>query len=158
MASRLQYSKIAPGATHAFRGVEEYLEASELEPMLRHLVKLRASQINGCAYCIDMHSKDLLAEGETPQRLLGLDAWRESPFYSDRERAALAWTEAVTRLTNGEVPDEVYNEVKQQFSDKDLVDLTVNIAQINTWNRMSIAFRAQAGTYQPKLHRQDKAA
>jgi AhpD family alkylhydroperoxidase len=143
---------------HAFRGVEQYLEESELDPMLRHLVKLRASQINGCAYCIDMHSKDLLAEGDTPQRLLGLDAWRESPFYTDRERAALAWTEAVTRLTNGEVPDEVYNEVKQHFSDKELVDLTVNIAQINSWNRMSIAFRSQAGTYQPKPHREEKAA
>ncbi|HET8523480.1 MAG TPA: carboxymuconolactone decarboxylase family protein [Thermomicrobiales bacterium] len=158
MASRLQYGKIAPDAMHAFRGVEQYLEESELDPMLRHLVKLRASQINGCAYCIDMHSKDLMAEGETPQRMLLLDAWREAPFYSEKERAALAWTEAVTRLTDGQVPDEVFEEAKKHFSDKELVDLTVNIAQINSWNRMSIAFHSEVGTYQPKPRQHERAA
>ena len=112
-------------------------------------MKLRASQINGCAYCIDMHSKDARAAGETEQRLYLLDAWREAPFYTDRERAAFAWTEAVTKVTEGHVPDAVFEEVREQFNDKELADLTMAIAAINAWNRMAISFRALPGGYQP---------
>jgi AhpD family alkylhydroperoxidase len=152
MSFRIAYSKVAPGASRALMGVENYLDGSALEPVLLHFVRLRASQTNGCAYCIDMHSKDLRAAGESEQRLYLLDAWRETPFYSDRERAALAWTEAVTRLTNGDVSDEVYAEARQHFDEKELVDLTVAITAINSWNRLSIAFRSEVGTYQPKQH------
>jgi AhpD family alkylhydroperoxidase len=113
------------------------------------LVQLRASQINRCAYCIDMHWKDLRSAGETEQRLYGLDAWRESPYYSDRERAALAWTEAVTLATDGFVPDPVYDQVRSHFSEKELVDLTIAVVTINAWNRMNVAFRTEAGNYQP---------
>jgi AhpD family alkylhydroperoxidase len=135
-------------------GLEAYLHESGLEIPLLHLIKLRASQINGCAYCLDMHWKDLRAIGENEQRLYGLDAWRESPYYTDRERAALAWTEAVTRITEGHVLDEVYEEVRPHFSEKELADLTLAVATINAWNRMAIASRAVPGTYQPaaKLH------
>jgi AhpD family alkylhydroperoxidase len=115
-----------------------------------HLVKLRASQINGCAFCIDMHWKDLRAEGETEQRLYGLDAWRLSPYYTDRERAALAWTEAVTLVTEGHVPDEVYEAVRGHFDEKELSNLTLVISTINAWNRAEIAQRGKAGRYQPK--------
>ena len=114
-----------------------------------HLIRLRASQINGCAYCLDMHWKDLRAIGESEQRMYSLDAWEESPFYSDRERAALAWTEAVTRVSETHVPDAVYEEAKKQFSEKELADLTVAVATINMWNRLLIAGRATPGTYQP---------
>ena len=114
------------------------------------MIKLRASQVNGCAYCIDMHWKDLRAIGESEQRLYGLDAWRESPYYSDRERAALAWTEAVTLITEGHVPDAVYQEVRPHFSDKELADLTLAVATINAWNRLAIASRTEAGKYQPQ--------
>jgi len=116
---------------------------------LLHLIRLRASQINGCAYCLDMHWKDLRAIGESEQRMYSLDAWEESPFYSDRERAALAWAEAVTRVSETHVPDAVYEEAKKQFSGKELADLTVAVATINMWNRLLIAGRATPGTYQP---------
>jgi AhpD family alkylhydroperoxidase len=120
-----------------------------LEPSLLHLLKLRASQINGCAYCLDMHWKDLRAIGETELRLYSLDAWRECPYYTERERAALAWTEAVTLITSGHVPDAVYEEVKTQFNDKELADLTLAVAAINSWNRLAIAARVEPGHYKP---------
>ena len=120
-----------------------------LEQSLIDLVKLRASQVNGCAYCIDMHWKDLRALGESEQRLYGLDAWEESPYYSDRERAALAWTEAVTNIRDGHVRDEVYEDVRKHFSEKELADLTLAVAAINAWNRLAISARTEAGKYQP---------
>jgi AhpD family alkylhydroperoxidase len=119
-----------------------------LEESLLNLVRLRASEINACAYCIDMHWKDLRFSGETEQRLYGLDAWEESPYYTDRERAALAWTEAVTNLRDGRVPDEAYEKVRTVFAEKELSDLTLAIASINAWNRMNIAARTVPGTYQ----------
>lgn len=131
-------------------GMEEYLHHCSIEVPLIHLIKLRASQINGCAYCLDMHWKDLRALGETEQRLYGLDAWRECTWYSGRERAALAWTEAVTLVTQGHVPDAVYEEVRKQFTDQELSDLTFAVATINVWNRLSIAARTPAGSYTPK--------
>jgi len=133
-------------------GLENYLAGCGLETNLIHLIKLRASQINGCAYCIDMHWKDLRAGGETEQRLYGLDAWEESPYYSPRERAALAWTEAVTLVSEGHVPDAVYESVRQQFNEKELSDLTVAIATINAWNRVAISARTGPGKYQPAAH------
>jgi AhpD family alkylhydroperoxidase len=135
-------------------GLEKYLHQSGLEEALMDLVKLRASQINGCAYCIDMHWKDLRALGENEQRLYGLDAWEESPYYTDRERAAFQWTEAVTRIRDGHVPDEVYEKVRTQFTDKELADLTLAIAAINGWNRLAIAARSVPGTYQPAKNRE----
>src|SRR5690349_11200335 len=150
MKARINYASVAPGALQAMRGLEAYLHDCGLEEHLIHLIKLRASQINGCAYCLDMHWKDLRALGETEQRLYSLDAWDESPFYSDRERAALEWTEAVTRVTNDHVPDEVYEHVRSQFTEKELADLTLAIATINAWNRLLIAGRAVPGTYQPR--------
>jgi AhpD family alkylhydroperoxidase len=149
MQPRVDATKVAPGGYRAMLGLETYLHQSGLELPLLHLVKLRASQINGCAYCIDMHWKDLRAIGENEQRLYGLDAWRESPYYSDRERAALAWTDAVTRITDGHVPERVYEEVRPQFSEIELADLTLAIATINAWNRLAIASRSVPGTYQP---------
>ena len=149
MQPRLDYTKASPGTVRALFGLEAYLHGCGLEHGHLHLVKLRASQINGCAYCIDMHSKDARAAGETEQRLYLLDAWREAPFYSDRERAAFAWTEAVTKVTEGHVPDAVFKEVREQFNDKELADLTMAIAAINAWNRMAISFRALPGGYQP---------
>jgi len=129
--------------------LEAYLNhSSGLEPSLLDLVRLRASQINGCAYCIDMHSKDLRARSESEQRLYELDAWRETPFYSDRERAALEWTEAVTLVSQGHVPDEVFDEVRRHFSEPELVNLTMAIVAINGRNRIAISFRAVPGTYQ----------
>lgn len=130
-------------------GLEMYLAKCSLEKSLLHLIKYRVSQINGCAYCLDMHSKDLLATGETAQRLLVLDAWRETSFYTDRECAALAWAEAVTKITDGHASDEVYNETRKQFSEEEMVDLTLAITTINAWNRIAISFRTEVGTYQP---------
>jgi AhpD family alkylhydroperoxidase len=132
-------------------GLEKYIHDSSIEPELIHLLKMRASQINGCAYCIDMHSKDARALGETEQRLYGLDAWRETPFYSDRERAALEWIESITLITEGHVPDELFERSRKVFSEQELVDLTMIGVTINAWNRLSIAFRAEAGTYQSQL-------
>lgn len=140
---------VAPGAVTAMQGLETYLHQSGIEERLLLLIKLRASQINGCAYCIDMHWKDARAVGETEQRLYGLDAWQESPYYTERERAALAWTEAVTLIASGHVPDEVYKDVKPHFSEKELADLTLAVATINAWNRLAISSRAEPGKYQP---------
>src|SRR5512143_3301829 len=149
MQARLDIAKAAPGAVRAMLAVQAHVAESGLEPSLVDLVKLRASQINGCAYCIDMHSKDARAAGETEQRLYSLDAWRETPFYSDRERAALAWTEAVTLIGEDHVPDDVFELAHAHFDDRELVELTLAIVAINGWNRFAIAFRTVPGTYQP---------
>jgi AhpD family alkylhydroperoxidase len=125
------------------------VDASGLEHALLELVKMRASQINGCAFCLDMHSKDARAAGETEQRLYLLDAWREAPFYSARERAALAWTEALTLVSETHAPDDVYAEARAQFSEKELAALTMAIVAINGWNRIAIGFRSEPGSYQP---------
>jgi AhpD family alkylhydroperoxidase len=148
MKTRLHYGKAAPGIYDAMDALDQYAATCGLEESLLHLVRLRASQLNGCAYCLDMHWKDLRVLGENEQRLYSLDAWRESPFYSDRERAALAWTEAVTRIET-HVPDAVYDEARAQFSEKELSDLTLVVATINAWNRLSIAARLVPGAYQP---------
>lgn len=148
MNERIHYAKVAPGAYHAMLGLEKYLHECGLEIGLIHLIKLRASQINKCAYCLDMHSKDLRSIGETEQRMDTLEAWRECPWYTDRERAALAWTEAVTLVADSQVPDAVYEAVKPHFSEKELADLTLAVCTINTWNRLSIAGRSTPGTYE----------
>ncbi|HEY4363174.1 MAG TPA: carboxymuconolactone decarboxylase family protein [Bryobacteraceae bacterium] len=150
METRINYSKIAPGAYTAMAGLERYVRESGLELSLLELVRLRASQLNGCAFCIDMHTKDARAEGETEQRLYLLNAWREAPFYTDRERAALAWTEAVTNISVGHVPDALYQHARTQFSEAELVNLTMAVVSINAWNRLAISFRAEPGIYQPQ--------
>ena len=152
MDGRIDYNKVTPGALQAMLGLEKYL-SQKADRKLLNLVYLRASQINGCAYCIDMHWKDLRAEGESEQRLYGLDAWAESPYYDDRERAALAWTEVVTRLSEGHVPDGVFEEARRFFSEAELADLTLGIVAINGWNRLNIAFRTPAGDYQPSARK-----
>jgi len=149
MERRIDFSRVAPGGVHALLALEKYVAESGLKPSLRHLIHVRASQINGCAYCIDMHWKDARADGETEQRLYGLDAWQESPYYTDRERAALAWTEAVTRVGEGHVPDEVFDEVRRHFSEGEIASLTFCVVAINSWNRLAISLRAPAGSYQP---------
>jgi len=149
MEPRIDYLKSARGAYHAMLGIEHYLQQCGLEESLQNLIKLRVSQINGCAYCIDMHWKDLKAAGESEQRLYGLDAWEESPYYTDRERAALTWAESVTNIQEGHVPDGVFERVKEFFNDKELADLTLAVTAINSWNRLSIAARTVPGTYQP---------
>jgi len=126
--------------------------SAKLEPKLFELVKIRASQINGCAYCLDMHTKDARAAGETEQRIYALTAWRETPFFSERERAALEWTEAVTRLGDTHVPDDLYRRVAAQFDESELVALTFGVIVINSWNRLAVPFRAPVGTYQPQAH------
>jgi AhpD family alkylhydroperoxidase len=156
MQARIEYGQNSAGAVNAMLGLAKYLHESGLEHSLLNLVSLRASQINGCAYCLDMHWKDLKAAGESDQRLYSLDAWRETPFYSERERAALAWTEAVTKITEGHVPDEVYEEVRPHFTEKELVDLTLEVVAINGWNRLNIAFRTVPGAYQPAKARELK--
>jgi AhpD family alkylhydroperoxidase len=147
MTSRLEYSKF-PAAYAAMLGLERYARESGLETSLLELVRLRASQMNGCAYCIDMHTKDARAEGETEQRLYTLSAWREAPFYTDRERAALEWTEAVTDVAGSRVPDDVYDRARAQFTEAELVNLTMAVVAINGWNRLAISFRIEPGTYQ----------
>jgi len=157
MEARFSYPKAAPGVYKAMLGLESYLHQCGLEESLLHLLKLRSSQINGCAYCLDMHWKDLRAIGENEQRLYSLDAWRECPYYTERERAALAWTEAVTLVTNGHVPDEVYAEARKHFNEKEISDLTFAVATINAWNRLAIASRTVPGTYQPVKHAEKSA-
>jgi AhpD family alkylhydroperoxidase len=149
METRIDQTKVAPGALNAMLGLEKYLGQSSIPKTLLDLVRLRTSQINGCAFCIDMHWKDLRAAGEKEQRLYGLDAWAESPYYSDRERAALAWAEGVTRVADGHVSDALFDGTRRYFSEAELVDLTLCIVAINGWNRLNIAFRTPAGTYQP---------
>lgn len=148
MEPRINAQALSHEPQQAMFALERYVAKCGLEKSLRELVKMRASQMNGCAYCIDMHTKDARAAGETEQRIYALNAWRETPFFTDRERAALAWTEAVTRVDHG-VSDSVYDEARSQFREQELVDLTWAIAAINAWNRMAISFRAVPGTYQP---------
>lgn len=150
MEKRLDYGRIAPRALQAMYAVDRYVrEETDLEPELIELVKLRASQINGCAYCIDMHTKDARALGMSEQRLYLLTAWREAPFYSERERAALAWTEANTLVSTVGVSDELFHETRAIFSEKELVDLTMAVNAINSWNRLAIGFSADVGSYKP---------
>ncbi len=149
MTKRIAYGHVAPDAYKAMAPIGKYLQDCGLAHQLQHLVKLRASQINGCAYCIDMHSKDLLAAGETIQRIYGLDAWRESPYYTERERAALEWTEALTLISKTHADDPIYESVKPHFTEKELVDLTWLIGTINLWNRVAISMRTVPGDYQP---------
>jgi AhpD family alkylhydroperoxidase len=158
MEARFNYVKAAPGVFKAMLGLGQYLHECGLEEPLLNLIDLRASQINGCAYCLDMHWKDLRASGENEQRLYSLDAWRESPFYTDRERAALEWTEALTLITDGQVPDEVYEEVRQHFTEKELADLTLAVVTINGWNRLNISARTVPGGYKPGQFRVEKTA
>jgi AhpD family alkylhydroperoxidase len=146
---RLAYDKASPELYKAMLGLEAAVRRSGLEHPLLELIKVRSSQINGCAFCIDMHTKDARAAGETEQRLYALSAWRETPFFTDRERAALAWTEAVTLVAQGHVPDDVYDQARAQFTDKELADLTWAVAAINAWNRVAISFRAVPGSYEP---------
>jgi len=149
VSQRIEYDKVAPGAFRAMLGLEKYLHTSGLEASLLHLIKMRASQINGCAYCLDMHSQDARAGGETEQRLYLLNAWREAPFYTERERAAFEWTEALTLISENHVPDEIYNHVREHFSEQELVDLSLAVVTINAWNRLAISFRSEPGEYQP---------
>ncbi|CAN5450654.1 carboxymuconolactone decarboxylase family protein [soil metagenome] len=149
MQTRSSFYKVAPEAYQAMSALDKYVSQSGLDLGLLHMVKLRVSQINGCAYCIDLHWKDARSLGETEQRLYGLDAWHESPYYNDRERAALQWAEIVTRVGETHVPDAAYVFAREHFDEKELVDLTWAVAGINAWNRMAIAFRSPAGQYQP---------
>ena len=149
MQPRLDVAKLAPGARAAMLGLEKYARACGLEARLLELVRLRASQMNGCAYCIDMHTKDARAAGETEQRLYALSAWRETPFFTNRERAGLEWTEAVTDVGGSQVPDDVYDHVRREFTDTEMVNLTMAVVAINGWNRIAVAMRMVPGTYQP---------
>jgi AhpD family alkylhydroperoxidase len=149
MKSRIEFHRVSPAAVNAMLALQTYVNGCGLEHSLLELVKLRASQINGCAYCIDMHTKDARAAGESEQRLYLLSAWRESPFYSDRERAALQWTESVTLLSETNVPDEDYALSRAHFSEEELVNLSMAIVAINGWNRLCVGFRRLPGAYQP---------
>ena len=150
MQARLEVQKVSPAAYQAMLGLEAFVrKQSKLEPSLIQLVKMRASQINGCPYCLDMHSKDARAEGETEQRIYALSAWEETPFFTDRERAALALTEAVTLISDGHVPEAVYEKARRSFSEEELVNLALAIITINGWNRLAITFRFVPGEYQP---------
>jgi len=159
MNTRINWMKSAPAVVHAMFGLQKAVNESGLEPALLELVKMRASQINGCAACIDMHTKDARAAGETEQRLYLLAAWHEAAhLYTERERAALAWTEALTRVTEGHAPDDVYEQVHAQFKDAELAQLTLAIVAINGWNRLNIGFRMPAGDYQPGMFKNLKLA
>jgi AhpD family alkylhydroperoxidase len=149
MVPRFDYQKASPAGARALYAFSAYVAHCGLEHSLLELIKTRASQINGCAFCIDMHTKDARAAGETEQRLYALNAWRETDFYTNRERAALLWTESVTEITKGHVPDEVYEEVRKEFSEEELANLTLAVVLINGWNRIAIATRTVAGTYRP---------
>ena len=150
MKARIDQQRITPAAVQAMLGLEQYVRSSGLDPALAELVRLRASYLNGCAYCVDMHTKDARVAGESEQRLYAVPVWRETPFFTPRERAALAWTEAVTEVGRTGVPDDVYDEVRTHFSEAELVDLTMAIVTINGWNRLAVSFRTEPGTYQPR--------
>lgn len=149
MKNRLDYAAVAPGALKAMLGLEHYCANSSIEHSLYELVKTRASQINGCAYCLDMHTKDARKAGETEQRLYALPAWRETPFFTDRERAALEWTEAITLVSQNHISDELYARVSEHFNEREIVDLTMAVIVINGWNRLAIPFRTIPGSYNP---------
>ena len=155
---RIDYRQVLPEALRAMLSLERVVHDSALEPELLELVKMRASQLNGCAYCLDMHSKDARARGESEQRLHLLAAWREAPFYSERERAALAWCETLTLLPQTGAPDELYAEVKEQFDERELVALTLAIVAINGWNRFAVGFRAEVGGYVSPLAGREEVA
>jgi AhpD family alkylhydroperoxidase len=152
MTGRFNYAKTFPEGFHTLAGVENAVKNCGLESQLLELMKVRASQLNGCSFCIDMHTKDARAEGETEQRLYALSAWQEAPFFTARERAALAWTEALTNIQQGHAADDVYEEARREFTENELGKLTLAISLINAWNRIAIASRAEAGTYQPRPH------
>ena len=156
MKPRITLTRELQGGYKALLGLEEYLHTSTLPVNLMHMIKLRASQMNGCAYCIDMHWKDLRALGEPEHRLYALDAWRESPWYSDKERAALDWAEAVTKIAETHADDAVYDRVKSHFSEKEIADLTLLVATINAWNRLAISFRSEPGLYQSRLKAENR--
>lgn len=149
-APRVKYYQASPEGYRALRAMQDYLDGCGIEPALLELVKLRASQINGCAFCIDMHWKDAIAAGEREQRLYMLNAWRETSLYNERERAALAWTEALTLVAQHGAPDALYAELQARFSEKEQADLTLAIGAINVWNRMSVGFALPGGAYQPR--------
>jgi len=153
MQPRIAYGRVSADGVAALSGLESYVRHSGLEHSLLELVKTRASQINRCGYCIDMHTKDARAGGESEQRLYLLPAWREAPFYTERERAALEWTEALTQISENDVADELYQRVRRHFDEKELVDLTLAITAINSWNRLAIAFRTEVGSYQVRQPR-----
>ncbi|MEO5500930.1 MAG: carboxymuconolactone decarboxylase family protein [Ginsengibacter sp.] len=150
MEQRLNYSKVSPDALRAMMELEKNVMASTIERPLYELLKIRASQINHCAYCLDMHTKDARKAGETEQRIYALSAWRETPFFTERERAALTWTEAVTVISQNDIPDSLYDSVHKQFNEKEMVDLTMAIIAINGWNRLAISFRTVPGSYEAK--------
>jgi AhpD family alkylhydroperoxidase len=151
MSPRIDIEHASPVAMKAMSALQTAVNHSGLESSLIHLVKMRASQINGCAYCLDMHSKDALASGETAQRLLLLDAWREAPHFTPRERAALLWTETLTLIADRGVPDEVFDEVHKEFDEEELTNLTLAVVAINGWNRFAISFRPEVGSYRPPV-------
>jgi alkylhydroperoxidase AhpD family core domain len=148
--SRARYPTVAPEAVRALRGVEEYVRGCGLEHSLLELVKLRASYLNGCAYCVDMHANDARAAGETEQRLYAVPVWRETPFFSPRERIGLEWCESVTAIGNAGVPDDLYLRASEHFTEVELVNLTMAVITINSWNRLAVTFRTKPGSYQPK--------
>lgn len=152
MTALLNYAKASPGAYAAMRQLANYVHESGLDPHLLELVWLRASQINGCAFCVDMHTKDARVAGETEQRLYAVSVWRETPFFTEAERAALAWAEATTRIADGPVPESLFHELKRHFTEKQIVDLTLAIVSINGWNRLIAPFRTPVGNYQPAKH------
>jgi AhpD family alkylhydroperoxidase len=150
MTQRIDYAKLCPEAYQLMLNLEKYIISCGLDSRLLHLIKIRASQINGCAYCIDKHTKDARQQGETEQRIYGLSAWKEAPYYNERERAALLWTENLTRIADAqEVSDELYNHAKQHFTEAELVNLTFAVMTINSWNRLAITFRKTVGSYNP---------
>lgn len=144
---RLDWIKTLPEGYNAMKGLENFVGQSKLDPKLKELIKIRASQINKCAYCLDMHTKDARAIGESEQRIHVLAAWREAPFYSERERAALAWCEALTLLSDTGAPDEEYDELERLFTPTEIIELTLSIVVINGWNRLSVGFRSETGNY-----------
>ena len=150
MSARIDYRKVNPAAVTAMAGLERFVRISGLEPGLVHLVKLRASYINGCAYCVDVHTRDAHADGETEQRLHAVPVWRETPFFTPRERAALAWTESVTEIARTGVPNDAYDEARAEFSESELVALTMVIIAINGWTRLAVSIRTVPGSYQPR--------
>jgi|SRR5690554_5327173 len=147
MKPRLNYSKLEPAALRAMLELENYVADSGLDPSLRELIKIRASQINGCAYCIDMHTKDARAAGETEQRIYALNAWRETPFFTDRERAALEWTEALTLIAEINISDQLYEATREHFTESEIIALNIAVIAINGWNRLAISFGTVPGSY-----------
>ncbi len=154
---RTAYNRVAREGIQAFLQLDRYVKQSGLDAGLLDLIRTRVSEINGCAYCIDMHTKDARTRGETEQRLYELPAWRETPFYTDRERAALAWAEAVTLLPANSISDELFQQARREFSEKELVDLTLAVIAINGWNRLAVPFRTVPGSYQPSGHPEERA-